>query len=127
MAMPQSRCTIHFFGGGALQHAVFGFASVGIHHAVADETVADLGDDADLLDGLGDIQCRDDDIRGGLGALDDFEQFHDVGGAEEMQPDHVLGPLGDCGNRVDVEGRGIGAEDRPGFGDGVEPGEDLLL
>ena len=44
-----------------------------------------------------------------------------------MQSDDVLRPLRHRGNLVDVERRGVGGENCPGFGDGVELGEDFLL
>ena len=90
---------------------MLGFARVRIHHAVADEAVADLGDDAGLPDLLRRFQRRDENVWRRLRGMDDFEQRHYVGGAEEMQPDDVLGPFGDGGDLVDVEGRGVGADD----------------
>ncbi len=75
---------------GALHHAALGLAAVGVHHAVADEAVADLGDDADLLDRLGDVERRHQHVGRGALRLHDLQQLHDVGRAEEVQADHVL-------------------------------------
>ena len=44
-----------------------------------------------------------------------------------MKADHVLWPLRDRSNRVDVECRGIGAENCAWLGDLVKFGKDLLF
>ena len=44
-----------------------------------------------------------------------------------MHAEHVLGPLGHRGDRVDVEIGGVGGEDRAGLGDRVEPLEHALF
>ena len=44
-----------------------------------------------------------------------------------MHAEHVLGPLGLRGDRVNVEIGGVGGEDRAGLGDRIEPFEHALL
>ena len=65
-------------------------------------------------------------MRGGFGAHD-FQQFHDVGGREEVQADHVSRAFGGGGYGIHVERRGVGGEDCAGFGFGIQCREDALL
>ena len=65
-------------------------------------------------------------VAGGF-AAHDFEQAHDVRGAEEMLADHHLRALGRGGDFIDVEVRGVGGQDAGRLGDGVDFGEHLLL
>ena len=44
-----------------------------------------------------------------------------------MQADDAFRTLGHRGDLVDVQARGVGGQDRAGFADGVELGEDVLL
>src|SRR6185369_10563084 len=124
---PLLQRAVDFGRRGALQHAALGFAAVRIHHAVADEAIAHLRDDAGLPDPLGQLQRRDHDVGRGLRGLDDFQQLHHVGGTEEMQSDDVLRAPGHGRDLVDIQGRGVGSEDRSGLGYRVQPGEDFLL
>ena len=96
-------------------------------HAVADEAVTNARDHRDLLDLLGELHRGDQHVRRGLGAAHDFQQFHHVGGREEVQSDDVLRPRGDGGDVVDVEVAGVRGEDRALLDDLVEAREDLLL
>ncbi len=44
-----------------------------------------------------------------------------------MSADDLFGPIGDGGDFVDVQGRGIGGEDGAGPTDRIQLGEDFLL
>ena len=96
-------------------------------HAVADEAVADAGDDRDLLDLLGELHRGDQHVGRGLRAAHHLEQLHHVGRREEVQAEHVLRPRGRGRDLVDVEIGGVGGEDRARLGDLVELAENLLL
>src|ERR1019366_3631453 len=98
-----------------------------IQHAVADESVADPGDDADFLDLLRDVHAGRDHVLGGLGAAHDFQEFGDIRGAEEMQPHHILRPAREIRDLVQIQGRGVGGEDCPRLRLLIEPLEHLLL
>ena len=104
-----------------------GRGAVARQHAVADEAVADARDHGDLLDLLGQRHAGGQHVGRGLRAAHHFQQPHHVGRAEEVQADHVLRALGERGDLVDVEVRGVGGQDRTGLADFVERAEDLLL
>ena len=76
---------------------------------------------------LGDGHGGGHHVVGGLLGAHDLEQPHDVGGREEVQPHHVLRPLGHGGDVVDVERGGVGGDDGARLGDFVELLEHLLL
>ncbi len=56
-----------------------------------------------------------------------LQQPHDVGGAEEVRADHVLGPAGGRGDLVGIQRRGVGCQHRARLHHLVQPGEDFLL
>ena len=62
-----------------------------------------------------------------LPAADDLEQAHHVRRAEEMQADHDPGREVRAGDRVDVQRRCVGRENRARLHDPVERREHLLL
>ena len=66
-------------------------------------------------------------VLGGFLAAHHFQQLHHVGRAEEVHADHVLRTLGEGGDLVDVERRGVGGQDGAGLGDAVELLEHLFL
>ncbi len=98
-----------------------------MQHAVADEAVAHARDHADLLDRLRQLHGAGEHILAGFFSAHHLQQLHDVGGAEEMQPQHVLRTRGDRGDFVHVQRRGIRREDRARLADLVEFLEHLLL
>ena len=111
----------------AFHHHALGLAAVGLHHAVADKTVADFYQHRRLLERLGEFDRRADRLRARLRRADDLEQRHDIGRREEVQADHVLRTLGGRADLFHVERRGVGRQHAAGLGHLVELGEDLLL
>ena len=107
------------------QHARL--ADIGVQHAVADKTVAVTRHHADLADTLTQGQCHVQYRRRGFGATHDFQQFHDVRRAEEVQAEHVLRAFGHGGNGVDIQRRGVTGENGAWLQGGVERAENLLL
>ncbi len=61
------------------------------------------------------------------GAAHHFEQAHDIGGAEEMQPDHVLRAARETRDLIEIQRGSIGGEDRARPHHGVELLEYLAL
>ena len=118
---------VHLLRQRALHQQAVGGGTVLGEHPVADEAVADAGDDADLLDLLSHRHAGGEHVLRGLVAAHDLEQPHHVGGAEEMQANHVLRALGEAGDRVQVQRRGVGRQDCAGLAYFVECLEDLLL
>ena len=120
-------CAVDVRRAGAVEQEAFGGFGAAGEHAVADEAEAIADGDGDLAEALADCGGGGDDFGAGLGAADDFEQAHDVGGAEEVHAEDVAGAGGGGGDLVDVEIAGVGGEDGAGFGEGVELAEDVLL
>ena len=118
---------VDLLGGRALLDQELRFVHVRKHHPVADEAAAVPDDDRDLADTLAERQRRGQHVGRRLRAANDFEQPHDVRGAEEVQADDVLRPPGDAGERVDVERGRVAGEDRAGLGDGIELAKDVRL
>jgi len=105
-----------------------GFIHVRDQQAVDDEALSVLAEDGDLTDALGVVVEVVDNLLGGGGTLDDFNELHHGNGAEEVETGEVGLAVGDDGGLVvDGEGGGIGSED--GFlGSGVvDRGPELLL
>ena len=86
--------------------------AVASQHAVADEAVAHPGHHRDLAHGLGQTHGRGQYVRRRLGAAHHLEQPHHIGGAEEMQPDHVLRAPREAGDVIEIQRRGVGRENR---------------
>src|SRR6267142_435387 len=118
---------VHLLRKRAFLEQEAGFAEIAVQHPVADEAVADAGDHADLLDGLGKFHRRCQRFLRGLRGAHHLQQLHHVGWTEEMQPQHVLRPRRHGGDLIDVQGRSIGGEDGTRLGALVELLEYLLL
>ena len=103
------------------------FAHIREHHAVADEAHRVAYEHADFAQSLRKRHsCRDDTLAGGF-APHDFNEAHDVRGAEEVGADHHLGSGCRGGDFVDVESRRVGREDAVGLRDFVYFGEQGFL
>ena len=120
-------CGVDLLDPRAFFQQELGLALVGAEHAVADEAAAVADEHADLAQRAGQGQRSGDHGRAGRFAADDFEQPHDVGGAEEVVADDLLRAGRDGGDLVDVERRRVGGQNGIGPRDAVELGEDLLL
>src|SRR5690606_16191399 len=96
-------------------------------HPVADEAVTDPHHDRDLADLLGKRHAGRHDGRARLFRAHFLKQLHNIGGAEEMKADDIVGPRGDRADLVDIERRGVGREDGALLTDPVEFGENLFL
>jgi hypothetical protein len=118
---------VDVLGERAVLEHVVGLPPVAGHDAVADEPVADAGGDGDFLQALAEREASGQHVRGGVAGDDQLEQFHHMGGGEEVQADDARGVLRVDGDLVDVEVGGVGGEDGIGPGDGVKFGEDGLL
>ncbi len=88
---------------GAFLQQELRLAAVLEDHAVADEAVADADHHRDLLQLLADRHGGGEHFIAGPLAAHHFQQAHDVGRAEEMQADHVLGAFGEGGDGVQIE------------------------
>src|SRR5579883_1410777 len=107
-------------GQRALLEQELGLARILEDHAVADEAVAHAHQHRHLGDRLAEPHRRRDHVLAGLGAAYDLQEAHDIRRAEEVRADHILRPRGHGGDRVDVEGRGVGRQHRTGLRDLVE-------
>ncbi|MNF68938.1 hypothetical protein D3C84_508090 [compost metagenome] len=120
------RC-VHLVGISAFQQHFSRFEHIGIEHAVADETVAIARHHTDLAHALAERQCRVEHRRCSLRATDDFQQFHDMRRAEEVQAQHLLRPTCDRGDGIDVQCRSIAGQNRLRFEQAIELAENFLL
>ncbi len=77
----------------ALEHDALRLARVAFHHPVADESVADAREHGRLAQRLRELHRRQDRLRRRLRRAHHLEQRHHVRRREEVQADHVLGPL----------------------------------
>ncbi len=91
------------------QHQLL-LAAVGVQHPVADEAEAVADRHADLADALGHGE------RGRQRRPRGCAPAHDL----DQHADDVAGAAARLGDRIHVEGRGVGREDRAGLHDGVE-------
>ena len=69
---------------------------------------------------------RDRLRRRGVGAHN-LKHFHHIGGHEEVQSNHILGPPGHRGDLVDIHIRGVGGKNGPRFGCPIQLGENFFL
>lgn len=118
---------VDLFGAGAIFHQVTGGLAVVGEDTVSDEPVAHARAHTDLFHLLGQREPRGHNLWRRFVRHHDFQQPHDVGRAEEVQADHILGALRDRGNLVNVEIGGVRGKDRALFAYAVEIGEDVLL
>ena len=100
-------CLVDLLRQAALLQQETSLTTVLLDHAVTDEAVTDTGDNTGFLDLLRQRQRGCQYILGSRLAAHDFQQLHDVCRAEEVGTDHVLWPLGEVGDLVDVQGRGV--------------------
>src|SRR4029079_16427005 len=104
-----------------------GLLATNFQHAVSDKAEADANHQLYLFDLLGNSDCCGQRIGRGLATTHDFAEPHDVCRAEEMHPEHVLGPLCCACDCVDVEIRRIGRQHRDRLGKAVAHLEDVEL
>src|SRR5206468_2452241 len=102
-------------------------AQIGPQHAVPDKAACVSGEHSDF------VQLLREGHRGGQHflartlAADDFEQPHNVCGAEVVMTDHEFRAARDGRDLVDIEIRRVGREDAAGLRDLVDLGEYLFL
>ena len=106
--------------GHSLRHVL-------MDHAIADESIAHARDHRGLLDLLGKRHRRCQHIRRRLGTAHHFEQLHDVGRTEKVQPDDILRTLSNRRDVIDIERRSVRGKNRARLHDGIELGKHLLL
>ena len=66
--------------------------------------------DRDLADLLGQLHGGGQHVFRRLGAAHDFQQAHHIGGTEKMQADDILRALGELGDLIKIQRRGVGGE-----------------
>src|ERR1700680_363439 len=96
-------------------------------HAIADEAVAVAGQHHNLAESPAEGHHGGDGLRRGALAAHVLEQLHEGGRAEEMRAHYLLRARGAGGDGIDVEGGGVGGQDRPGRGHLIEAREDFPL
>jgi hypothetical protein len=87
---------VDLLGRGAFHQHLHRLDLARHQHAIADETVANAGDDGDFLDLLRERHRGGEHVVGGLRAANDLEQLHHVRGREEVEAEHVLRAAGDA-------------------------------
>jgi hypothetical protein len=85
------------------------------------------GQHGQFFEGLAQRHAGGQHNRRCLPATHHFQQFHDVGRAEEMQTQHVLGADGDVGDGVHIQIRGVGGQHDTGAGVGIYFSKHLLF
>ncbi len=118
---------VHLMRVGAFEQHRPRLAHVGLEHAVADEARAVAGYHADLAHALAKFLGSLQHGLAGLGTANDFQQLHDVRGAEEVQAQDLLGTPGDGSDGVDIQRRGVAGENAGRLHDAVQLAEDVLL
>ena len=121
------QCAIDLLRRGTFLQQEESLPQVLLDHPVADEAVAHPGYDRGLADLLGHLHHRRHHVGRGLLAAHDFEQFHHVRWAEEMQADDILRTASEGGDAIDVERRRIGRHYRAGLHARVQLLEHRLL
>ena len=96
-------------------------------HAVADEAMADADGHGDLAEPLGQRHRGRQHRRRRRRAAHHFDEPHEVGRREEMQPEHMVRAGHRRGDGVNVEVGGVGGEDRARLGNAIERGEDVAF
>ena len=112
--------------GAFFQHQQ-GFTLVLVDHAVADKAITHARHHGGFLDGFGQFHGSGQHVFGGFLTTHHFQQLHDVGRAEEVQADNVFRALGEAGDLVQVQGGGVGRQDRALFAYLVQLFEDRLF
>jgi hypothetical protein len=118
---------VHLLRRRALLHQVPGLLGIAFEHAVADESVAHPRDHGHLAEHLAEAERGGQHVGGGGAAPHHLQQPHHVGGAEEVEADHIRRPAGEGGDRVDIQGGGVGREEGARLHCLVEREEDLAL
>ena len=95
--------------------------------AVTDKAVANPDQHRNLTQPLARRHGGQDYVIRRFGTAHVLQQSHHVGGGEEVHADHVLRPVGNAGDFVDIQRRGIGRQHAAGLTDGIQSGEDILL
>src|SRR5689334_10409862 len=94
---------IHLLGQAAFLEEEIALRAIPMQHAIANEAVTDARYNRELADLLRELHGRGEYVFGSGLAAHDLEQPHDVGGAEEVQPDHISRPACEVGDLIDVE------------------------
>ena len=87
-------------------------AAILLDHAVANETITHARYHGGLLDLFRQRHHRGQHVLGRFLTAYHFKQLHHIGRAEEVHADHVLRALGERSNFVDIQGGGVGRQDR---------------
>src|SRR5450830_279739 len=98
--------------GAALVQQKATLAAILLDHAVANETVTYARYHGGLLDLFRQRHHGGQHVFGRFLTPYHFQQFHHIGRAEEVHADHVLRALGERSNFVDIQGGGVGRQDR---------------
>ncbi len=118
---------VDLLGRGPFLQQELGLVRVELQHAVADEAVAVAGEHRDLPEALAELHHADDCLRRAARATHILQQLHDIRWTEEMRAHDALWPGRGRGNRIDIQGRGVGREDGVRRGVGIELGENAAL
>ena len=121
------QCRLDLLRQRPFEQQPFGLDRAARQHPVADKAIADADHRWDLAELPGQRQGGRHGIGCALRPADDLQQAHNIGRAEKMGADHIPRPGRGPGDRVDVEGRGVGGEQCALFRHPVEIGEDALL
>ena len=98
-----------------------------MQHAIANEAIAVAHHDPDLANLLRQRHGGGLDLIRGFFAAHNFQQLHHVGGAEEVQANHVLRTFRCRRNVINTEGGGVGRQNRTRFAGVVQLTENLSL
>ena len=104
-----------------------GLAHVWMEHAVADKTAAVADKHPNFPQLPRKLHAGSDHRLAGFFPSDDFEQAHDIRGAEKMSADHEFRPGCAGGDFVNVQGGCVAGENRSGFAQSIELGKNLLF
>ncbi|MCY1349016.1 hypothetical protein D9M69_351860 [compost metagenome] len=118
---------VHLRRSRPLQHQPMGLTGIRLEHAGADESGAGAGDHRQLADAPGDVERGCQDVRRCGLSSHHFQQAHDVGRTEEVQPHYVVGTGHRRRDGIHIQRRRIGRQDRVRPADLVQGTEHLLL
>ncbi len=106
---------INLIGGRTLQNNLACLTGIACEHAVADKARGVARQHRDLIQRTTEFHRGSNDFLARVFAANHFEQFHHIGGAEEVQADHGFGSAGGCRHLIDVQPRRIAGQHSTGL------------
>ena len=102
-------------------------AAILFNHAVADKAIAHTGHHRCFLDFFAQSHHGCKHVFAGFFTAHDFQQLHNVSGAEKVRANHVLRAFGKRSNLVHVQRRGVGRQNCAWLHHAVQLGKNFFF